>query len=158
VYLGRREVQLMFLGRANTPGDAVIYVPDSKVLITGDLVVYPVPYPYGSFFGEWIDAMKKLEAIDAAVIVPGHGPVMYDKTYIALVVELLEATRTQAAEAFKRGLKAEEAVKAVDLSAFRPRFVGDHPEREFVFDQGYKPAGVVRAYREAKDGPLHDED
>ena len=158
VYLGKREVQLMFLGRANTAGDTVIYVPDSKVLITGDLLVYPVPYPYGSFFGEWIEAMKKLEAIDASVIVPGHGPVMHDKTYISLVTELLEATRRQAGDAFKRGLKADEAVKAVDLSAFRPRFVADHTEREFVFDQGYKPAGVVRAFREAKDGPLHDED
>ena len=158
VYLGKREVQLMFLGRGNTAGDAIIYVPDSKVLITGDLVVYPVPYPYGSFFGEWIETMKKLKAIDATVIVPGHGPVMHDKEYIDRVIELLEATKAQATDAFKRGLKADEAVKAVDLSVFRKQFVEDNPERAFVFDQGYKPAGVVRAYREAKDGTLHDED
>jgi cyclase len=158
VYLGQREVQVMFLGRANTAGDAIIYVPDSKVLITGDLVVYPVPYPYGSFFGEWIDTMKKLRAIEAAVIVPGHGPVMHDKVYIDRVIELLEATKAQATDAFKRGLKADEAIKAVDLSAFRKQFVEDNSERAFVFDQGYKPAGVVRAYREARDGPLHDED
>lgn len=158
VYLGKREVQLIFLGRANTAGDAVIYVPDSKVLMTGDLVVYPVPYPYGSFLGEWIEAMKKLEAMDAAVIVPGHGPVMHDKRYIDRVIALLDATRRQAADAFHRGLKPEEAIQAVDLSAFREQFVEHNPEREFVFDQGYKPAAVVRAYREAKDGPLHDED
>jgi hypothetical protein len=78
--------------------------------------------------------------------------------YIDRVIALLEATKTQAADAFKRGLKPDEAIKAVDLSAFRKQFVEDNPERAFVFDQGYKPAGVVRAYREAKDGPLHDED
>jgi len=158
VYLGKREVQLMFLGRGNTAGDAVIYVPDSRVLITGDLVVYPVPYPYGSFFGEWIETMKKLEAIDATVVVPGHGPVMHDKQYIDRVIALLEATRSQAADAFKRGLKPEEAIKAVDLSAYRNQFVADNPERAFVFDKGYTSAAVIRAYREAKDGPLHDED
>ena len=158
IYLGRREVQVMFLGRGNTAGDAIIYVPDSKVLMTGDLVVYPVPYPFGSFFGEWIETMKKLAAIDATVIVPGHGPVMHDKKYIALNIELLEATKAQASDAFKRGLTVEQAIKAADFSALRKQFVGDNPERAFGFDQGYVPAGVTRAYREAKDGPLHDED
>lgn len=158
IYLGKREVQVMFLGGGNTAGDAVIYVPDSKVLMTGDLLVHPVPYPYGSFFSEWIETMKKLEAIDAAVVVPGHGPVMHDKAYIALTIELLEATKAQATDAFKRGLTVEQAVKAADFSALRKQFVGDNPERVFNFDQGYVPAAVKRAYREAKDGPLHDED
>ena len=158
VYLGKREVQVMFLGRGNTEGDAVIYVPDSKVLMTGDLVVYPVPYPYGSFFGEWIETMKKLEAIDATTIVPGHGPVMHDKQYLDLEIALLEATVAQASDAFKRGLTVEQAVKEVDLTALRKRFVGDDPDRAQVFDKGYMPVAVKRAYREAKEGPLHDED
>jgi glyoxylase-like metal-dependent hydrolase (beta-lactamase superfamily II) len=156
--LGKREVQVMFLGRGNTAGDAVIYVPDSKVLMTGDLVVYPVPYPFGSFFGEWIETMRKLEAIDATVIVPGHGPVMHDKKYIALNIELLEATQAQAADALKRGLTVDQAIKAADFSALRKQFVGDNPERAFGFDQGYVPTAITRAYREAKNGPLHDED
>jgi glyoxylase-like metal-dependent hydrolase (beta-lactamase superfamily II) len=158
IYLGKREVQVMFLGRGNTAGDAVIYVPDSKVLMTGDLVVYPVPYPFGSFFGEWIETMRKLEAIDATVIVPGHGPVMHDKKYIALNIELLEATQAQAADALKRGLTVDQAIKAADFSALRKQFVGDNPERAFGFDQGYVPTAITRAYREAKNGPLHDED
>jgi glyoxylase-like metal-dependent hydrolase (beta-lactamase superfamily II) len=41
VHLGKREVQLKFLGRGNTGGDAVIYVPDAKVIMAGDLLVYP---------------------------------------------------------------------------------------------------------------------
>src|ERR1051326_7838077 len=40
-FLGKREVDVMFLGRGNTAGDAVVWVPDSKALITGDLVVNP---------------------------------------------------------------------------------------------------------------------
>ncbi len=39
VHLGKREVQLKFLGRGNTGGDAVIYVPDAKVVMAGDLLV-----------------------------------------------------------------------------------------------------------------------
>src|SRR5215467_9477198 len=41
--LGNREVQLKFLGRGNTGGDAIAYLPKENILITGDLVVYPIP-------------------------------------------------------------------------------------------------------------------
>ena len=157
VYLGKREVQVMFLGRGNTGGDAIIYVPDSKVLIPGDLLVYPVPYPFGSYIGEWIGVLKQLEAMQATVIVPGHGPVMHDQKYLDLTVRLLEATKNQVDAAVKQGLSLEEAKKKVNLSELREAFVGDDKDRGYVFDGGYVPVAVTRSYREAKEGPLHDE-
>ncbi len=65
VHLGRREVQLKFLGRGNTGGDAVIYVPDAKVVMAGDLLVYPTPYVFDSYFADWIQTLGKLKAIGA---------------------------------------------------------------------------------------------
>jgi glyoxylase-like metal-dependent hydrolase (beta-lactamase superfamily II) len=91
-YLGKRQLDVMFLGRGNTAGDAVIYVPDRKVLITGDLVVNPTPYALGSFMTEWIQTMKTLQAMDAAVIIPGHGPVEHDGQYMQLVTSVLESS------------------------------------------------------------------
>jgi cyclase len=44
VNLGNREVQLKYLGRGNTVGDAIAYLLKEKILITGDLVDSPVPY------------------------------------------------------------------------------------------------------------------
>ncbi len=85
VDLGGRKVEISFLGRGNTGGDAVIYVPDAKVLMTGDLLVAPTPFAIGSFIDEWIVTMKALAAIDATSIVPGHGPVEHDKQYMLLV-------------------------------------------------------------------------
>ena len=81
--LGKRDVQVMFLGRANTAGDAVVYVPDAKVLATGDIVVHPFPFAFQSYIGEWARVLRKMEAMDAIAIVPGHGPVMRDKAYLA---------------------------------------------------------------------------
>ena len=43
VDLGGRKVEISFLGRGSTGGDAVIYVSDAKILITGDLLVAPTP-------------------------------------------------------------------------------------------------------------------
>jgi len=157
VYLGRREVQILFLGRGNTAGDAVIYVPASKVVATGDLVVYPVPYPFGSYIREWIATLKKLDKLDANIIVPGHGPVMRDKNYLELNINLLEATWEQTAAAVKQGLSLEDTIKKIELKDLREQFVKGDSERGFFFDGGYLPTAVGRAYREAKEGPLHDE-
>src|SRR5437762_8688380 len=49
LHLGKREVQILYLGRANTAGDAVVYVPDAKALMTGDLLVGPIPFATGSY-------------------------------------------------------------------------------------------------------------
>ena len=72
VDLGGRKVEVSFVGRGNTSGDAVVYVPDLKILITGDLLVAPTPFAIGSFIDEWIVTMIARAAIDAATIVPGH--------------------------------------------------------------------------------------
>ena len=156
--LGGREVRVMFLGRANTGGDAVTYVPDAKVLMTGDLVVHPYPYAIGSFIGEWIDAMKKLEAIDATVIVPGHGAVERDKGYLALVSKGLTQLQTQASALQKQGLTLADARKKADFSALRTEFCGDEPWCRFGFNGVFVGPGFARAYRESKEGKLNDED
>jgi hypothetical protein len=55
---GGHKVEISFLGRGNTGGDAVIYVPDATILIAGDLRVAPTPFAIGSFIDEWIVTMK----------------------------------------------------------------------------------------------------
>ena len=150
VHLGAREVRISFLGRGNTGGDAVVFVPDSKVVATGDLVVYPTPYAYGSYPGEWIDTLRKLMATDAATIVPGHGPVFHDWEYAKVLVELLESTRAQVGAAVAAGLDLEATRKRVDLEKLRQRLVGDHPERNPIFKIGFVTPAVERAFQEAK--------
>ena len=73
VDLGNREVQVKFLGRGNTGGDAVAYLPQEKIVVAGDLVVYPIPYDYDGYPSEWIGTLQKLAELDAGAIVPGHG-------------------------------------------------------------------------------------
>ncbi len=157
VDLGGRKVEISFLGRGNTAGDAVIFVPDAKVLMTGDLLVAPYPFAIGSFIDEWIVTMKALAAIDAATIVPGHGPVEHDKQYIMLVTQALEALSQQAHAAVKQGITQEQFKKSVDMAKFRSQMTGDDPERGRNFDEYFVSTGAVRAYREAKEGPLKDE-
>ena len=157
VDLGGRKVEISFLGRGNTGGDAVIYVPDAEVLMTGDLLVAPYPFAIGSFIDEWIVTMKALAAIDATTIVPGHGVVEHDKQYMLLVTLALESLSQQAHAAVKQGITQEQFKQSVDMAKFRSQMAGNDEVRGRNFDEYFVSTGAVRAYREAKDGPLNDE-
>ncbi|HSE11207.1 MAG TPA: MBL fold metallo-hydrolase, partial [Rudaea sp.] len=117
--LGNRIVKLIHLGRGNTAGDLFAYVPDAKVLITGDLLVHPIPFSYGSYLTEWPVVLKKLADFDATTIVPGHGPVMHDKVYLNDVRELLESVFAEVKRVWKPGMGADDVRKGIDLSKER---------------------------------------
>jgi glyoxylase-like metal-dependent hydrolase (beta-lactamase superfamily II) len=71
IHLGKREVRIAFLGKGNTAGDTVVFVPDAKVAVTGDLLVSPTPYGYGCHPSAWSATLDALMASGATVIVPG---------------------------------------------------------------------------------------
>ena len=74
--LGGLDFELHPAGPAHTPEDLVVYVPQLKLLIAGDLVFRGrVPFVGLADSGSWIAALDKLLQFDAAVIIPGHGPV-----------------------------------------------------------------------------------
>lgn len=153
LFLGKREVDIRFLGRANTAGDAVVYVPDAKALMTGDLLVGPIPFGTGSYVSEWTAVMKKLDAMDAAVIVPGHGPVEHDKTHLHTITALLESIDTQVREAVKAGLSLEETRKRVDISKYTDQLTAGIGSRKRNFEQFFVTPMVELAYKQAKGEP-----
>jgi cyclase len=150
LHLGEREVQLFHLGKGNTAGDVAAYLPKEKVLLTGDLLVHPIPYAFGSFLPEWVETLEKLAALDVAAIVPGHGPVQRDKEYLRLVTSLLESVVKQVRESVKRGLSLAETRKALNLDSFRARFAGADPERNYAFDNYFVLPATERFYPQAK--------
>lgn len=129
----------MFLGRGNTSGDAVVYLPQDKVLVTGDLVVYPIPYVYDGYPSDWIQTLDKLSQFDADAIVPGHGPILHDRSHIFLIRDLLTSAVDQMNTRLKQTRPAmfqslDDVKGAVDLAAFRPRFAGTDKELAAEFD------------------------
>jgi len=150
VHLGKRSVRIVFLGKGNTAGDAVVVVPDARVVVTGDLLVAPTPYGYGSHPAAWIETLAALSSLDAAAIVPGHGPVMHDWSYAAKVSALLVELRRQVAEAVHAGATLEETQQRVDFGALRAGFAGDDFGRRAAFDDFFVHSAVDRAYQEAK--------
>jgi glyoxylase-like metal-dependent hydrolase (beta-lactamase superfamily II) len=130
--LGKRRIELYDWGRANSPHDVTIYVPDARVLFAGDILVQsPVPYFFESWPLPWIDVLKGLEAVPVAALVPGHGPVMHDHTYTRQVRALLEATTARVREMAREGKSLEEIQRDLDLSDVRRTVpVWAAPERD----------------------------
>lgn len=139
VDLGNREVQVKFLGRGNTAGDAIVYLPKEKIIVAGDLLVKPLPYPYDGFPSEWVQTLHKMAELDATTIVPGHGPVMHDKTYHYLVADLMQSSVDQVRArirqlGFPGGHTLDEIKGSVDLAAFRQKFAGNDKDVQAGFD------------------------
>ncbi|WP_374574898.1 MBL fold metallo-hydrolase [Phenylobacterium sp.] len=143
-------VEVMFLGRGNTDGDAVIWAPKEKVLASGDLVVAPVPYAAHTYPGEWIAVLQKLKGFDFAFLVPGHGAVQTDRAYVDKVIATLASVRDQVGPLAKADVPLDEVRKRIDLSAIRQDFAGDDPWKRFLMDAAFLNDLVSNAYKEAR--------
>lgn len=152
LHRGERTIVVRFVGRGNTRGDLTVWLPREGVLVTGDLLVGPAPYAFGSYPTEWIATLSTLRQLPASVIVPGHGPLRRDWAYLDLVRELLTSTRDQARDAVAKGLDLDATRKAVELRALRARFTQGDARVERAFDAFFVQPAVERAWQEARGG------
>lgn len=108
---GRRQIDVLHLGSANTPGDIVIHLPAERIVINGDMAITPVPFAFFSAPRAWIQTLGRLAALDAAIFVPGHGPVQRDARFVADLQAMLRSLVEQVDAGVRDGLDAE-AIKA----------------------------------------------
>jgi cyclase len=135
--VGDRAVRFVEVGPAHTDGDAIVHVPDAGVVFTGDILfVEGTPIVWAGPFENWLRACDRILALEARVLVPGHGPVT-DAKGVHEVKRYLAYVRDEAKARFDAGMDAERAADDIDLSDFAGW--GD-PERIAV--------NVATAYRE----------
>jgi glyoxylase-like metal-dependent hydrolase (beta-lactamase superfamily II) len=147
-------VEVLYLGNANTDGDAVIWLPDQRVLITGDILTAPVPYGSESYAKEWIDVLNLLDNYDFAYLIPGHGAVQTDHDYLRRVKALLVDIRTQVAPLAAQGLSLEEVQKRVDFTKDVTSFAGSSTWRQTEFSGYFLTSMIKNVYLEAKGEPI----
>src|SRR4051812_12001305 len=113
VYLGDRRVEILHYDRAVTPGDTFLYLPDEKILITGDLLVNPISYALSCYPTGWLRTLEKIDALDASLIVPGHGEPLRDKTLLHATMDVFRELLRQGAAAKAKGLDPDQAREAI---------------------------------------------
>ena len=146
-------VEILYLGRANTEGDALAWLPRQKILATGDIVVAPTPFGFGSYPGDWIETIGKIKAIGFRTLIPGHGLPQSDTAYLDRLIAAIADVRSQVGPLAKAGMPLEEVRKKVDFSRSIATF--GQTERIKRTAQGlfFEPM-VLSAYHEARGEPI----
>lgn len=126
VYVDDLEVQLIFVGPAHTTNDIVAWIPERKVLYTGDLVFNGgTPFAMAGSIGGWLDALEVLRGLGAETLIPGHGGVCEPPVFDTIEAYLRFVQET-AAKGFADGVEPLALAQATDLGDFGG--LGD-PER-----------------------------
>ena len=116
--VGGREVRLIQVGPAHTPGDTLVHVPDAKLLYAGDvLFIGGTPVVWAGPTSRWIAACDLILDMDVETIVPGHGPVT-DKSGVGPVRDYLQFIQDEATKRYEGGLGVEQAVASIDLGRY----------------------------------------
>ncbi len=147
---GERTIVARWLGRGNTTGDVVVWLPRERIVATGDLVVAPVPYAFESFPTEWATTLATLRALPATIVLPGHGPVQRDWHYVARLTTLLCGTLTRVQAAMTPTITLDslrERVSLADLgAALGPAYAAGRRSFSYL----YETPIVERAFGEIR--------
>ena len=148
LFLGKRRVDLYFLGRAHTAGDIVIHVPDSNVLFTGDIVEYKSAcYCGDAHLQDWPKTLGKIAKFQAVSLVPGRGDALTDPRQIDDAIELTEDFVTST---FKSVSKIAHAGGDLKEAMSSCRDECDKKFSDYAIYEHCLPFNVSRAFDEAK--------
>lgn len=150
LWLGEREVQLVWLGAAHTIGDLAVWLPDERVLFSGDLVeAQAAPYMGDASIGAWPATLERVEALEPAVLVPGRGPARRGEEVRETIAELrdyLTLLWRTVRDGRGRGAGLKDCFDSA-RAELEPRFGG------WAIFEHCLPFNVKRAYDEASGLP-----
>jgi cyclase len=116
-HYGNTDVHVMYNGGpAHTWGDALIYLPQYKILWAGDIAFfYVAPAAQSGHISKWIESIDRINKMDVDVIVPGHGPVG-SKRELAETREYLVFLKTEAKRRYDRKVSPGKAAAEIDAT------------------------------------------
>lgn len=148
VWLGKREVRIMFIGRGHTAGDVIALVPDADVVFAGDLVEYrSACYCGDAHFTDWPATLDHLAELQASALVPGRGAALTRpdmvREGIELTADFLSTLYGSVQDSVAKGRSLKEAFDAA-------RVVMDPKFFSFAIYEHCLPFNISRAYDEAR--------
>ncbi len=147
LWLGKTMVQLLQLGRGHTKGDTVAWMPEQRVLFSGDLVEFgATPYTGDAYLSDWPQTLDNVAALEPQALVPGRGDALTTPDSVEAALDGTRAFVTKMFESVKTGCAAGKSLNEVYLDTYetlKPDF------GEWVIFDHCLPFDVSRAYDEA---------
>ena len=145
--LGTLRVELMQLGRGHTKGDTVVWLPDERILFSGDLVEFDAtPYTGDAYLADWPATLDAIAALSPQKLVPGRGAALMNPAAVQAGLDGTRAFVTEMYGAVREGAIAGKDLRTVYRETYdrlKPRF-----GHWVIFDHCL-PFDVTRAYDEA---------
>ncbi len=128
LHLGGKEIQILYLGRAHTRGDSIVFVPADRIAYLSEVFNFDeFPYLSDSYPSEWMKTLEAAEALDADIFVPGHGFLPEDpretREGLGRHRQILMDVRQAVQEEITQGATEDQAVANIDLPQYH-RFQG----------------------------------
>jgi cyclase len=140
-----RTVEILWLGKAHTDGDLFVYVPEAKVIITGDALHSGTPTFTDASAYDWIRTLDAAEKLDFDSVIGGHGEVTHGKEMFEIWKVYFADLLAETAEAVAKGQslsQAQATLRPILLAKYNGKF-GDIPT---PFSQTVD-ANIERAFR-----------
>lgn len=148
VFLGKREVRIMHLGRGHTKGDTVAWLPKEKVLFSGDLVERgATPYCGDAYLGDWPKTLEAVRALGPRKLVPGRGPALKSAKAVGAAIDGTQAFIRTMMRSVRQGVSKGRDLREIYAGTYRklePDF-----GKWVIFDHCL-PFNVTRAVDETK--------
>jgi glyoxylase-like metal-dependent hydrolase (beta-lactamase superfamily II) len=151
LWMGKRRVELKHIGRGHTKGDIVVWLPEEKVLFSGDLVEFgATPYTGDAYLSDWPQTLANVRALGAEKLVPGRGDALTTPETVEAAISGTQEFLTQMFESVKQGRAAGKELNQIYTETYQvlqPQF-----GHWVIFDHCL-PFDITRAYDEAGDYP-----
>jgi len=145
--LGKLRVEIMQLGRGHTKGDTVVWLPDDRILFSGDLVEFDAtPYTGDAYLADWPATLDAIAALKPDKLVPGRGAALMNPARVKAGLDGTRAFVTEMYASVREGARAGKDLRTVYRETYerlKPRF-----GHWVIFDHCL-PFDVTRAYDEA---------
>ncbi|MFN4102906.1 MAG: MBL fold metallo-hydrolase [Tepidimonas sp.] len=151
IWLGKLEVQLLQLGRGHTKGDTVAWLPQEKILFSGDLVEFDAtPYAGDAYFRDWPQTLDNIAALRPEKLVPGRGSALQTPEEVQAGLAGTKAFISDVYACVQEGVKAGKDLKTV----YKDTYARLQPKygHWVIFDH-CMPFDVTRCYDEATQYP-----
>ncbi len=145
---GKRTIEIKFLGEGHTPSDLIVWLPNEKVIATGDLVVYPVPLVGGdqSNVPAWSKTLAKIRDLKFSTLVPGHGPVMHDDAFLKKLENLFTTITNDVQTQKNAGKSIGDCKNNLAFGDLKKEFCGDSIVRRVLFENYVRMPAITSAY------------
>jgi glyoxylase-like metal-dependent hydrolase (beta-lactamase superfamily II) len=144
-------VQLLQLGRGHTKGDTVVWLPQERTLLSGDLVEFnATPYAGDAYFKDWPQTLENVAALKPKALVPGRGPALIGEEQVAAGLTETAAFIADVRRSVEEGVAAGKDLKAVYKDTFaklKPKY------GQWVIFDHCMPFDVTRCYDEVTQYP-----